>query len=165
MTGQDAEALACFPQLKTLDASQCDDYEMLNLFQNLRPDCEVVIQVSLGDKRVDSNAAELTLVEGEYDFDIMMENLQHMTSLQTITFKTPNLTLEQLQQLEQAYESIAFNCTAEILGVEYDTDTTEIDLSMMDSKDVDAVAEKLIQLTAEELQMVNEMIDYMNRQK
>lgn len=30
---------------------------------------------------------------------------------------------------------------------------------------VDAVAEKLIQLTAEELQMVNEMIDYMNRQK
>ena len=30
---------------------------------------------------------------------------------------------------------------------------------------VDAVAEKLIQLTAEELQMVSEMIDYMNRQK
>ena len=30
---------------------------------------------------------------------------------------------------------------------------------------VDAVAEKLIQLTAEELQMVNEMIVYMNRQK
>ena len=30
---------------------------------------------------------------------------------------------------------------------------------------VDAVAEKLIQLTAEELQMVNEMIDYMNSKK
>ena len=30
---------------------------------------------------------------------------------------------------------------------------------------VDAVAEKLIQLTAEELQIINEMIDYMNRQK
>ena len=30
---------------------------------------------------------------------------------------------------------------------------------------VDAVAEKLILLTAEELQMVSEMIDYMNRQK
>ena len=30
---------------------------------------------------------------------------------------------------------------------------------------VDAVAEKLIQLTAEDLQMVNEMIVYMNRQK
>lgn len=29
----------------------------------------------------------------------------------------------------------------------------------------DAVAEKLIQLTAEELQMVSDMIDYMNRQK
>ena len=29
----------------------------------------------------------------------------------------------------------------------------------------DAVAEKLIQLNAEELQMVNELIDYMNRQK
>ena len=30
---------------------------------------------------------------------------------------------------------------------------------------VDAVAEKLIQLTAEELQMVNDMIDYMNKKK
>jgi transcriptional regulator with XRE-family HTH domain len=30
---------------------------------------------------------------------------------------------------------------------------------------VDAVAEKLIQLTAEELQMVSDMIDYMNNKK
>ena len=30
---------------------------------------------------------------------------------------------------------------------------------------VDAVAEKLAQLTAEELQMVNDMIDYMNNKK
>lgn len=30
---------------------------------------------------------------------------------------------------------------------------------------VDAIAEKLVQLTGEELRMVNEMIDYMNRQK
>ena len=30
---------------------------------------------------------------------------------------------------------------------------------------VDAVAEKLIQLTAEELQMVSDMIDYMNKKK
>ena len=30
---------------------------------------------------------------------------------------------------------------------------------------VDAIAEKLIQLTAEELHIVNEMIDYMNRQR
>ena len=30
---------------------------------------------------------------------------------------------------------------------------------------VDAVAEQLIQLTAEELQMVSDMIDYMNRKK
>ena len=30
---------------------------------------------------------------------------------------------------------------------------------------VDAVAEKLVQLTAEELQMVSDMIDYMNKKK
>ena len=30
---------------------------------------------------------------------------------------------------------------------------------------VDAIAEKLVQLTAEELQMVNNMIDYMNSKK
>lgn len=135
-----------FKDLKTLDASECRDYEMVRLFQSIRPDCQVVSMVSLGAKTVDAESTELLLVNGDYDFDSLMNNLQHLTALQSITFKTPDLTLEQLSQLEEAYANVAINCTAEVLGVEYDTDTTEIDLSMMESKDVAAVAEKLAML-------------------
>lgn len=135
-----------FAELKTLDASECLDYEMIRLFQSVRPDCQVVSKVSLGAKSVDADISELLLVNGDYEFEALMSNLQHLTALQSITFKTPDLTLEQLRQLEEAYVNVAFNCTAELLGKEYDTDTTEIDLSMMESKDVSAVAEKLAML-------------------
>lgn len=152
LTEEDVYLLAVmFEDLKTLDATECEDYEAIKFFQSLRPDCQVVSTVSLGAKRVDTNAAEVTLVEGEYDYEMMLENLQHLPELQSITFKMPELTLEQLQKLEETYENISFNCTAEILGVEYDTDTTKIDLSMMDAKDVDAVAEKLAMLSNLEL--------------
>lgn len=135
-----------FANLKTLDASQCQDYEMIRLFQTVRPDCVVVSTVSLGPKTVDAETTELLLVNGDYEFDALMNNLQHLTSLQSITFKTPDLTLEQLKALEEAYTNVTFKCTAEVLGVEYDTETTEIDLSMMESQDVAEVAQKLAML-------------------
>ena len=135
-----------FADLKTLDASQCQDYEMIRLFQTVRPDCVVVSTVSLGPKTVDAETTELLLVNGDYEFDALMNNLQHLTSLQSITFKTPDLTLEQLKALEEAYTNVTFKCTAEVLGVEYNTETTEIDLSMMESQDVAEVAQKLAML-------------------
>ena len=147
LTEEDVYTIAVlFADLRTLDASQCRDYDMIQLFETVRPDCVVVSTVSLGAKIVDTETTELLLVNGDYDFDSLMNNLQHLHSLQSITFKTPDLTLEQLQQLEEAYETVDFKCTAEVLGVEYDTETTEIDLSMMESKDVAAVAQKLAML-------------------
>ena len=56
-------------------------------------------------------------------------------------------------------ENLAKVCT--VLELSADFILTGLDTKTA----VDAVADKLIQLTAEELQMVSEMIDYMNRQK
>ena len=56
-------------------------------------------------------------------------------------------------------ENLANVC--EVLGLSADFVLTGINTKTA----VDAVAEKLTQLTAEELQMVNDMIDYMNNKK
>lgn len=56
-------------------------------------------------------------------------------------------------------ENLAKVCTVLELSADFILTGTNIKTA------VDTVAEKLIQLTAEELQMVNEMIDYMNSKK
>lgn len=135
-----------FPRLKTLDASGCSNYAILESFQQLLPECEVIYEVTLGGKAFAPDVSELTLENGDYDYDTLMENLTHLPKLQSVTLKKPELSLEQIDALKAAFENISFSCTVEIGGVEYTMDTTELDLSGITSADVAEVSEKLAML-------------------
>lgn len=138
--------LEYFPNLTSLDASQCQEYEMLESFRDKKPDCEIMYQVSLGGKSYDPDTTELVLENGDYDFSVLLENLPHLPQVRTIRLKKPELTLAQIEELKTAYEAIEVTCTVEILGREYDTQTTELDLSALTSDGVAEVTEKLAML-------------------
>lgn len=147
LTQADVELiLEYFSGLKTLDASGCQDYAILESFKAVLPDCEVIYQVSLGADSFPLDTTELVLENGDYDFAVMKENLKYLPNVTSITLKTPELTLEQVDELKAAYEAIAVSCTVDILGQEYDTRTTELDLSALTSADVAAVSERLAML-------------------
>ena len=147
LTQADVELiLEYFSSLKTLDASGCQDYAILESFKAALPDCEVIYQVSLGADSFPLDTTELVLENGDYDFAVMKENLKYLPNVTSITLKTPELTLEQVDELKAAYEAIAVSCTVDILGQEYDTRTTELDLSALTSADVAAVSERLAML-------------------
>lgn len=135
-----------FPSLKRLDASGCEEYLLLTSIQAEKPEWEVIYQVRLGEKAFPLDTTELVLENGDYDFTTMMENLKYLPEVSTITLKMPELSLEQVEQLKAAYEAIEVSCTVELMGKEYDTQTTELDLSSLTSADVEAVSEKLAML-------------------
>lgn len=138
--------LAYFPDLKTLDASGCGDYALLSSFQDSRPECQVIYQVDLGGVSFELDATELTLSPGEYTLEALTESLQYLPQVTDVTLRTPELTTEELETLKSAYAEVNFACTVEILGTEYDTETTTLDLSALTGEDVADTAEKLILL-------------------
>lgn len=147
LTGEDVEILLnYFPRLSKLEATGCRDYTVLEDFQAQRPGCQVVYQVNLGGKSFAPDTAELVLENGDYTYDTLMENLPHLPKVTSILLKTPELSLEQVDALKEAYGEIDITCTVELLGKEYDTQTTELDLSAMESGDVARTAEKLAML-------------------
>jgi len=147
LTEQDVQLLLeYFPNLKTLDAMQCKDYRVLELLKAQKPDCKVLYQISLGGKAFAPDTAELVLENGEYDFVTLMANLVYLPKVQAVQLKMPELTMEQVEELRSAYEEIAFSCTVEILGREYDNQITELDLSDLTSEGVEEVAGKLAML-------------------
>lgn len=135
-----------FPGLKTLDASGCQAYDLLEAFRETRPDCEVIYEVTLGGKSFDPDVTELVLEPGDYDLDTLTANLPHLPQVAAITLKTPDLSLEQIDGLKAAFENIAITCTVEIHGVEYNTETTKLDLSALTSEEVAETCEKLAML-------------------
>ena len=147
LTGEDVEILLnYFPRLSKLEATGCRDYTVLEDFQAQRPGCQVVYQVDLGGKSFAPDTAELVLENGDYTYDTLMENLPHLPKVTSILLKMPELSLEQVDALKEAYGEIDITCTVELLGKEYDTQTTELDLSAMESGDVARTAEKLAML-------------------
>ena len=132
-----------FPKLTKIDASACAEYALLaKLAENL-PGCDVSYQVDLGIATAAPDTTNLVLEPGSYDFETLLTNLTYLPKLETVFFPTAELNLQQQDLLRQAYPDVAVTSTVEILGKEYDGDTTVIDLSGMKSIDVEKVAPKL----------------------
>ena len=135
-----------FPKLKTLDATACSDYAVLESAKQQLPGCEILYEVNLGGKSFAPEVTELTLEVGDYDYDTLMENLQYLPDVQHITLKKPELSLEQIDELKTTFGNITFDCTVDIGGTEYTMDTTELNLSGISSGDVAGISEKLAML-------------------
>lgn len=147
LTQEDVAVIAnYFPYLRTLDASSCKEYALLESLMEKRPEIKVTYQVSLGSREVAPDSVSLELDAQDYDFDTLMENLVYLHKLESVKLRMPEITMEQVDSLRAAYESISFTCTAQILGVEYDTETTELDLTGLTAEGVAEVAEKLVLL-------------------
>ena len=145
LTLEDVELLVkYFPNLKQLDAMQCTDYEVLAVAEASLPECEVLYEVNLGGLTIDHNAVSLEMGFGEdSEFDILLSNLAYLPKLTSLTLKDPALSAEQVETLRAAYPELEINCIVALLGSEYDVSTTRLDLSSMESGDVETFVEKL----------------------
>lgn len=139
----DAQDLAYFPQLKTLEipAVQADtDYSLLESIQKTYPDCEILYQVNLGGKSYPLDTATLDLMPGEYTLEALTKNLGHLPQVETVIQRVDGPVDP---ALEEAYPHIDFQYIVTILGQEYGQDTTQIDLSALTAADIDTVGAQL----------------------
>lgn len=132
-----------FPELKKVDASDCQNYAMLELLMKKAPDLNVIYEVYLGGKSFAPDTEELILAVGDYDFDIMMQNLPYLRQLKTIQLRAPELSKDQVQFLRDARPEVKVSCTVALLGKEYDVETTHLDLKNLRPDMVDMACEKL----------------------
>ena len=132
-----------FPELKKVDASDCQNYAMLELLIKKAPHLNVEYKVSLGEIAVAPDTEELILKVGEYDYDIMMKNLPFLRNLKSIQLKAPELTKDQVQFLRDARPEVKVTCTVALLGKEYDVETTHLDLRSLRPDMVDMACSKL----------------------
>ena len=157
LTLEDVEFIfTYFTHLKKLDASQCDDYDVLAVAEATMTNCEVTYFVNLGHPSqmlhpkgttLSLGFGELLAGEPDYDFDTLMKNLVYMTELKQLTLKKTVYSVEQVESLRAAYPDIDIRATVEVYGLEYDLETTtELDLSGITGSDVPAVVEQIKKL-------------------
>lgn len=136
-----------FTNLTKVDATGCTDYAVLEALKTQYPQLEVSYQVALGGISVDPDVTELTLEPGDADFELLMQNLSHLPALQSILLSKTDLTVEEVDTLRTEHSEITLDYTVEILGKEYTSDTTSLNLSAMKSSDVETVSAAISKLS------------------
>lgn len=143
LSDEDILRMDYFTALTSVDATGCGDYGQIVKLMEHRPGLKVNYDVSLGSLACAPDTASLVLENGDYDFDTLMANLTWLPELTAVHLRMPELSQEQIGQLQEAYPQIAFTCSVELLGEEYDVDTTELDLSGLTSADLAKALEQL----------------------
>ncbi len=147
LTQEDVDILlAYFPFLEQVDAATSTDYSLLETLKAAKPELEVLYTVALGGGAYPPDTRELTLTAEDYQYDTLLENLKHLPQVTAMKLRMPTITPEQVETIRTAYPEIAITCTAELLGQEYDTETTDLDLTALTSAGVAEVAQKLVLL-------------------
>lgn len=131
------------PNLTVLDATGCQDYDLLEKFRQEKPQCHIGYQVNLGSYWADPATTELSLEPQDYNLETLKEALPHLPMVTSVTFRKTDLTPDQLEEIRAEFESITFQTTVEIRGTEYDGETTHLDLSGLESAEVESIAQKL----------------------
>ncbi len=128
-SAEDAKMLPYFPDLTTVNAEACQDYTALEQLKAEYPDLTVTYYVDLGGIQVAPDVTELTLNEGEYRYDVLMENLSHLPGVQSILLPKTSLTLEQMAALSETREGMTVDYTVSLLGAELVSGLSALDLS------------------------------------
>lgn len=138
-----------YPSLKSVDLSGSTCYDTILNYMARHPEVDVTYTVSFGGTAAVSNReTSATLARGSFEASQLLENLQYLPSLTSLTLTDVDLTGDQVSQLREAYPELELRYTVELLGNSCDADTTQLDLSGMSSSQVAEALPRLSLLTS-----------------
>ena len=136
-----------YPNLKSVDLSGSTCYEAILDYIEKHPQIAVTYTVSLGGTEVANTETAITLEPGTFDHAALLENLQFLPNLTSISLPGLDLNADEVGTIRENYPNITLNYTVELFGNSYDAAATELDLSFMKSAQVEEALPKLGLLT------------------
>lgn len=132
-----------YTKLQKADLTGSTCYRELAAYAAAHPEVEVIYTVAVGEAQISSIREDVTLTDGSYEFDKLLENLQYLPGVKTLSLPATRLNVVQMEALRKAYPNVEISSTIRLNGVELGPDTTELNLSAISSEQVEAYAEKL----------------------
>lgn len=112
LTMEDIAVLDYFPNLQTLDAALCTDYDALFAFEAHRPDCRTEYTVAIGSAQVPGHATNLTVNDADADELVNQLPLLHDLAQIKLTGALPEK--QALDQLMEQFPQIDFRWTVPV---------------------------------------------------
>lgn len=141
LTDEDIDLMAYLPELKSVDASACQDYEQIGKLGQRYPHLEISYQVELMGKTFTEADTEATF--SDVDVDELMEKLAWLPHMESVHLVEPEASAQALRQLMDTYPNVTFTWDKTVLGQTFSSTQTEYDFSGMELSSTDPVEEAM----------------------
>lgn len=140
----DIPLFSCFPNLKSVDASGCADYEALLALRAACPALELTAFVSVGGKAVPMDAQRAVL-RADTPLEELLETLPFLPDLYRVSFAGGAVSYETQDALAAAFPGISFRWDVELLGRTASSAAKELSFagSSLSERDVHTLCENL----------------------
>ena len=136
VTEESISELYNYADLQTADLRGSPCYAAILRFMEDRPEVQVTYTVDFGSSSFENHVSEVELTAGNVNYDILMENLQYLPNVTSLSLPLTNLTPEQLLSLRESYANIAVSWSVMLQNQEIAWDTTELTLPDADGQAV-----------------------------
>lgn len=151
---EDLKILEYFPELKSVDAWACDDYENLFSFQQRRPLCKVFYDVSLCGQNWDCDVQQLELKD--VDLSELEEKLKYLPNVSTLHLTGELPRMGQLQAVLAKYPQVALSWDVDLGDTVLELDATKMDFADFADQTPEEIAKLIPYLPAlEEVNMLS----------
>ncbi len=123
ITVHDIENIAYFPELETVNATGCMDYEMLRALQDAYPNVEVIYTVSIDGTAVRENTTELVI--GGEDASDLLDAVRHLPNLKRVDAMACS-DYDTLHKIRMAYPELNLLYTIPVGEEAWPSDTTQL---------------------------------------
>lgn len=141
LVASDIPLLAYFPNLVSINADNCTDYEAIFAMQAQYPQLSVSYLVTIGDINYPSTAEELTVTDPS--LDELSAGLSLLPSVHTVYLQGQLPANEQIVVLKEQFPEITFVWDFEVLGVPTNSLATFLDLSRIVMRTTDELESML----------------------
>ncbi len=156
LTQEDIAMFRYFPYLSSVNAMAMEDYPLLEELTVRFPSIDFAYQVDLGGTAVHPEVTELTLEEGRYDYDTLMNNLLHLPQLTSLTLPRTTLDKAAVDEISLMYPAVGVDYTVLFRGQETDPAITELDLSDLKPEELEQTLSELAFFPAlEKIELMN----------
>lgn len=130
-TEEDLALLEECVNLEYLNLTGSTCYDAIWDYVQRHPQVEVIYEIPLGTTLVSSEETEAALEPGTYDAASLQRHLAYLPGLTALSLPKTQLTFQELTDLQAAFPEVKISYSVGLLGKEYLTDTTTLDLSHM----------------------------------
>ena len=140
----DIPLFSCFPNLKSVDASGCADYEALLALRAACPALDLTAFVTVGGKAVPMDAQRAVL-RADTPLEELLETLPFLPELYRVSFAGGAVSYETQDALAAAFPGISFRWDVELLGRTASSAAKELSFagSSLSERDVHTLCENL----------------------